>query len=87
MTSSRQIGARVPVPDDPVTSPDQHKPGNRRLDYVGAVVCAALLLLLLVADHPNGTEIAWVCGCSGSLLLAVAVDWQLRRNGLRPRGR
>jgi len=44
-------------------------------------VCAALLLLL--ADHPDDIEIAWVCGCSATLLIAVAVDWQLRRRGLR----
>jgi hypothetical protein len=71
------------VPDDPVTSPDQAQPGNRRLAYVGTVAGAALLLLLLLGDHPNGTETAWVCGCSAAPLTAVAVDWQLRRRGLR----
>ncbi|MCW2609002.1 MAG: hypothetical protein JWM15_248, partial [Cryptosporangiaceae bacterium] len=43
----------------------------------------ALLLLLLVGDHANGTEVAWVCGSSAVLLTAVAVDLLLRRNGLR----
>jgi hypothetical protein len=77
----------VSTPEQPVTSPDQHKLGNRRLDYIGALVCAALLLLLLAADHPNGVEMAWVCGCSAALVIAVVVvvvvDWQLRRRGLR----
>ena len=69
--------------DGPVTSPDQRKPGHRKLDYVGALVCAALLLLLLVADHPNATETAWVAGCAAALLVAVVADRQLRRRGLR----
>jgi hypothetical protein len=69
--------------DDAVTSPDQRKAGNPRLDHIGAVVAVALLLLLLVADHANGTEVAWVCGTSAVLLTAVAVDLLLRRNGLR----
>jgi hypothetical protein len=65
-----------------VTSPDLHKPGNRRLDYVGALTVAALLLLLLAADHANGVEVAWVCGCAAALVIAVVADWQLRRRGL-----
>jgi phosphate starvation-inducible membrane PsiE len=69
--------------DDVITSPDQRKRGHVRLDRVGAVVTAALLLLLLVADHPKRIEVAWVGGSSAVLLVAVAVDWLLRRNGLR----
>ncbi|MCW2567809.1 MAG: hypothetical protein JWN54_1906 [Mycobacterium sp.] len=69
--------------DDVVTSPDQRKPGNARLDRVAAVVSAALLLLLLAADHPNRVEVAWVCGSAAVLLIAVAVDWLLRRNDVR----
>jgi hypothetical protein len=66
-----------------VTSPDQRKPGHRRVDYIGSLVCAALLLSLLLADHPNVTEIAWVCGCAAALVTALVVDRQLRRRGLR----
>jgi hypothetical protein len=77
------VTAQVSTPDGPVTSPDQHRPGHRRLDYIGALACAALLLLLLLADHPNGIEAAWVAGCSAALLIAVAVDRRLRRRGLR----
>lgn len=71
------------VMDDPVTAPDQHEPGNRGLAYVGALSCAVLLPLLLLGDHPNVAEVAWVAGCSAALLAAVAVDRQLRRWGLR----
>ena len=42
--------------NDSVTSPDQRKPGNRSLAYVGAVVTAALLPLLLLGDHANSSE-------------------------------
>jgi hypothetical protein len=73
----------VSASDEVVTSPDQRKPGNRRLDYIAALVCAALLLLLLLADHPNDVEIGWVGGCSAALLIAVALDWHLRRRGLK----
>ncbi|MDP9219959.1 MAG: hypothetical protein M3P23_05395 [Actinomycetota bacterium] len=65
-----------------MTSPDQRKPGNRTLRYI-ALVCAALLPLMLLVQRPNDVEIAWVCGCSAALLIALAVDWQLRRRGLR----
>jgi hypothetical protein len=68
---------------EPVTSPDQHKPGHRRLDYAAGVICAALLVILLLGDHPNRVELAWVCGCAAILLAAVTVDWRLRRTGLR----
>jgi hypothetical protein len=66
-----------------VTSPDQHKPGHRRLDYAGAVISAAILLLLLLGDHPNATETAWVSGSAAVLLAALIADWRLRRVGAR----
>jgi hypothetical protein len=69
--------------DEPVTSPDQHKPGHRALDYAGAVISAALLLLLLVGNGANHVEIAWVSGTSIVLLAAVAADLRLRRTGVR----
>jgi hypothetical protein len=69
--------------DEAVTSPDQRRPGKPRLDHIGAVVTAALLLLLLVADHPNDTEVAWVCASSAVLLTLAAVDVLLRHNRLR----
>jgi hypothetical protein len=71
------------VRNDPVIAPDQRKPGNRRLAYTGALVVAAILLLLLLDDHASWVEIVYVCLFSGALVLAVVVDWQLRRRGLR----
>jgi uncharacterized membrane protein YhhN len=69
--------------DAPVTSPDQLERGNVRLDRVAAVVTAVLLPVLLLADHPNRVEVAWVCASAAVLLIAVVADWLLRRNGLR----
>jgi uncharacterized membrane protein YhhN len=66
-----------------VTSPDQLERGHVRLDRVAAVVTAVLLLVLLLADHPDRVEVAWVCASSAVLLIAVVADWLLRRNGLR----
>ena len=80
--SLRSAAARS-TPDEPVTSPDQLKPRNRRVAYSYALAGAALILLLLLADHPNGVEIAWAAGCAAAVVIAVVVDWQLRRNGLR----
>jgi hypothetical protein len=78
-----EIAAPTSTLDGPVTSPDQHRPGNRRLAYIVAPAAAVLLLLLLVADHPNIVELAWVVCCSAALLIGVAADWRLRRRGLR----
>jgi hypothetical protein len=69
--------------EKPVTSPDQRKPGHRRTGYVGALVCAAVLLLFTTVNYPDDVELAWLYGCAAVLLTALVVDWQLRRNGLR----
>jgi hypothetical protein len=65
----------------PVTSPDQRRPGNRRLAYTRALLSAAMLLSLLAADHATDVEIAWVCTFAALLVLTVVVDWQLRHAG------
>ncbi len=69
--------------NEPVTSADQPKPSNRRLECIAALAVSALLLLLLVADHPNGVESAWVVGCSAALPIGLVIDRELRRRGLR----
>lgn len=68
---------------EPVTSPDQRRPGHRRRAYTAALTSAALTLLLLAADHASGVEVAWVCGVAAALVLIVVVDWRLHRNGFR----
>jgi hypothetical protein len=71
------------IVEEPVTSPDQRKPGHRRVVYVGALVCAAVLLVMSRVNDPNDVELAWLYGIAVVLLSAPVVDWQLRRNGLR----
>ncbi|MGW0433940.1 DUF2631 domain-containing protein [Micromonospora sp. NPDC003197] len=68
---------------EPVTSPDQHKPGNRKAGQIGAVVTAVLLLLMLIGNHEGNVENIWLVGIALSLLGIVVGDIVLRRNGLR----
>jgi hypothetical protein len=69
--------------EGPVTSPDQRKPFRHKPAYLGALLSAAVLLVLSRVNDPNDVEFAWLYGIAAVLLLAVIVDWQLRRNGLR----
>jgi hypothetical protein len=73
--------------DEPVTSPDQHKPGPRRAARVGAIGTVVLLVMMAFCAHGGVQE-----GRIGLLYLAlIAVlivgvlvgDWVLRKNGLR----
>ena len=68
---------------EPVTSPDQHKPGHRRAGQIGAVVSAVALLLMLIGNHEGATEDIWLIGIAVGLLVIVIGDAVLRRNGLR----
>jgi hypothetical protein len=68
---------------EPVTSPDQHKPGTPRAARIGAVTIALLLLSLTIGNHRGQIENIWLIAIAGLLILAVVGDWVLRRNGLR----
>ncbi len=68
---------------EPVTSPDQHKPGSPRAARVGAIVVALLMLSCLIGNHRGRVEDIWLGLIAGVLILAVVGDWVLRRNGLR----
>ena len=68
---------------EPVTSPDQHKPGSPKAARVGAVVVALLLLTCLVGNHKGRIEDIWLIAAAAGLVLALVGDWVLRRNGLR----
>jgi general stress protein CsbA len=69
--------------DEPVTSPDQHKPGPGRAARVGAVLTIIVLLALLCGNHKGRTEDVWLVGVAALLAVVLVVDWVLRRNGLR----
>jgi hypothetical protein len=68
---------------EPVTSPDQHKPGHPRAARVGAAVTVLLILTMLVGNHEGRVEDIWLIASAGVLVLALVGDWVLRRNGLR----
>ena len=68
---------------EPVTAPDQHKPGHRRLGRIGAVVSALALLAMLCGNHEGNIENIFLVIGAATLLLIVIGDVVLRRNGLR----
>ncbi|WP_426510645.1 DUF2631 domain-containing protein [Dactylosporangium sp. McL0621] len=68
---------------EPVTSPDQLKPGHPRAARAGAAVSALILLTMLVGNHRGRVEDIFLIAGAGLLILALVGDWVLRRNGLR----
>jgi hypothetical protein len=68
---------------EPVTSPDQRKPGHRRAGQIGAVLSALALLAMTQGNHEGNTENIWLIGGAVALLAIVVGDVVLRRNGLR----
>ncbi|MBM0260733.1 DUF2631 domain-containing protein [Micromonospora sp. 4G55] len=68
---------------EPVTAPDQHKPGHRRSGRIGAVLSALVLLAMLCGNHEGRVEDIWLVGLAALLLAIVIGDAVLRRNGLR----
>ena len=68
---------------EPVTSPDQHKPGVPKAARVGAAISALLLLTCLVGNHKGRIEDIFLISAAGLLVLGLVGDWVLRRNGLR----
>jgi len=68
---------------EPVTSPDQHKPGHPRAARIGAAVTLLLLLTMLIGNHQGHVEDIWLIAAAGTLALVLVGDWVLRRNGLR----
>ncbi|GAA1829234.1 hypothetical protein GCM10009682_55150 [Luedemannella flava] len=68
--------------NEPVTSPDQHKPTNVKLARIGGVVTIAILLVMMIGNHTGTTEDVWLVGISAVLALFMIADWLLRKNGL-----
>ena len=70
--------------EEPVYSPDQLKPGNRKWARRGALGAAVILLLYLWGNHEGNTENVYLIGLALLLIGIVALDSALRRNGLKP---
>ncbi|MGK5738941.1 DUF2631 domain-containing protein [Micromonospora sp. URMC 103] len=69
---------------EPVTAPDQHKPGHRKSGRIGAVVTAVVLAVMAFwGNHEGKVEDIWLLGLAALLLVIVIGDSVLRRNGLR----
>ncbi|MEU4675955.1 DUF2631 domain-containing protein [Micromonospora azadirachtae] len=69
---------------EPVTAPDQHKPGHRKSARIGAVLSAAVLVIMaFCGNHEGRVEEIWLVGLAALLLVIVIGDAVLRRAGLR----
>jgi hypothetical protein len=70
--------------EEPVTSPDQHRPMvSRRLATLGAFGGAAALLLMLIGNHQGRVENVFLIVFAAIMVLIPIVDFVLRRNGLK----
>jgi hypothetical protein len=69
--------------EEPVTSPDQHKPTPIRLVRIASVGIIIALVLMLFANNEVNTGIPWVLGIAGLIAALLIADAVLRRNGLR----
>ena len=69
--------------EEPVYSPDQLKPGNRKWARRGAIGTAILILALFWGNHEGNTENIYLVVTALLLIGAVIVDVVLRRNGLK----
>jgi Protein of unknown function (DUF2631) len=71
--------------DEPVTSPDQHKPTiSPRLARFGAIMSMIILVAMgLIGNHQGHVEDFFTLGTAALILLILIGDWLLRRNGLK----
>ncbi|MFC0530226.1 DUF2631 domain-containing protein [Phytohabitans kaempferiae] len=68
---------------EPVTSPDQRKPGGRKASRIGAVATILVLLSMLIGNHTGRIEDIFLILFAAGIALALIGDVVLRRNGLR----
>jgi hypothetical protein len=69
--------------EEPVTSPDQHKPTPRKLWQIGGVITIITLLLMLLGNNDVSTGAPWIIGSAAGIAALLIGDIVLRRNGLR----
>jgi len=68
--------------NEPVTSPDQHKPTNVKLARIGGIATIAILLLMTIGNHNGHVEDIWLVGLALVLAALMVGDWLMRKNGL-----
>lgn len=67
-----------------MTSPDQHKPINRRAARIGAIATIiAIVAMAAFGNHEGRVEEFFSYGIAGLLALVLIGDEVLRRAGLR----
>lgn len=70
--------------DEPVTSPDQHRPTNRKAAYAGGIMSIAILLAMQFGNNePGWVDRLWLFGSAAVIAGIIVADVVLRRNGLR----
>ena len=69
--------------DEPVTAPDQHKPGFEKSARIGAIATIVLLLLMLLGNHEGKTEDIWLITTAGVIAFALIADALMRKYGLK----
>ena len=68
--------------EEPVTSPDQHKPTPVKAAYTAGFGTIVILLLLLIGNRGHVEDI-WLIGIAATILAIIIIDWAQRRNGLK----
>ena len=69
--------------DEPVTSPDQRKPTNRKLTYTVGIAAAITMVAYTFGNHQGRVEDLWLIGFALVIVVSMIADWLLVRNGLR----
>lgn len=80
---NRQTKGSEVAAEEPVTSPDQHKPGSPRAARIGAVVVMVALLAMICGNHKGRIEDIFLVTGAGLIAAILVGDWLLRKNGLR----
>ena len=69
---------------EPVTAPDQHKPGHRKAARIGAVLTIVAIVLMAAFGNHEGRVEEYISYAVAALLAAILIgDVALRRAGLR----
>jgi hypothetical protein len=71
------------VADEPVTAPDQHKPGFEKAARIGAIVSIVILLLMLLGNHRGNIENIWLIATAAIMAFALVADHLMRKYGLK----
>ncbi len=69
--------------NEPVTSPDQHKPGPKRAARIGAVVSILALLCMAWPEQQGHIATIFLLCTAGLIALLLVADVLLRKSGLR----